>query len=211
MTDTPAADEPRYLIEPPPGLLPPAPVAPGATPHADGDSGTVKYVPSRDAVPARPPVATGIPFAAPPVGVDHADDETVIATPPPAVPHADDETVIASSRAQRTPGWRLSFGDGTSRLVDAPLVLGRRPVAPASHPTAVALPIADPRRSMSKSHALIEVDADGLWLTDLGSTNGTFLTRPGDVLRQLDAHVRTAVPADSDIEVGECNVQVARG
>lgn len=204
-------DESHYLIEPPPGLLPAAPATPAAPapPHADDDSGTRKLNPSRQAVPARPPVSTGIPFGtpAPADPTPHADEETVLAGPG-RFAEADDKTVV--SRAPRAAGWRLTLADGQSVVVDTAVVLGRRPTAPEGR-VAASLPIADPAKSVSKSHALVEVDAAGLWITDLGSTNGTFITRPGDVLRQLDPHVRTAVPADSDLELGEYHVQVARG
>ncbi len=36
--------------------------------------------------------------------------------------------------------------------------------------------LADPERTLSKTHARIVIDEEGVWITDLGSTNGTSIT-----------------------------------
>ena len=42
-------------------------------------------------------------------------------------------------------------------------------------------------RSISRSHALFDVDPDGeAWLSDLGSTNGTFVD--GETVREIELH-----------------------
>lgn len=66
--------------------------------------------------------------------------------------------------------------DGRQLEVSKALVFGRAPVAPAIAPAADAVPIVDPRKSLSKTHAVLEGRDSLLWVTDLHSTNGTTVT-----------------------------------
>jgi pSer/pThr/pTyr-binding forkhead associated (FHA) protein len=82
------------------------------------------------------------------------------------------------------PGTRLEVGA-------TPLTVGRSPE------NAVALQADE---YSSAHHARIELLRDGLWVTDLGSTNGSFVNgqqidgrariRPGDVVRIGDTRLR---------------------
>ena len=55
-----------------------------------------------------------------------------------------------------------------------------------------AVAVADPRGSISKTHALIELRAGVLWLTDLRSMNGTIVTDAAGDETDLDPGI--AVP-----------------
>lgn len=72
--------------------------------------------------------------------------------------------------------WTVAISDGRRLDIAQSLVFGRAPVAPASAPSAVAVPVVDPRKSLSKTHGLLEVRDALLWVTDLHSTNGTTVT-----------------------------------
>jgi hypothetical protein len=202
-----------FLITPPPGLLPARPVA--AEPEGSdtvpaielppelGDSGTVRIAPSRAPVTARPPVAGGIPYSAPPAA----------SAPPPVAPvlpsGADDETRVVAPKA---PTWRLTLPDRQVLTVESALFVGRNPSRTIHDADGALLAVDDQTKSVSKTHAFIEVDAAGLWVTDLDSTNGVFVALPDDDDGvQAEPGERVPVPAGSDIVLGEFVIQVEKG
>ncbi len=71
--------------------------------------------------------------------------------------------------------WNLSLDDGRVFVVRAPsVVVGRRPTA--SVPGMQALAVADSTRTLSRTHARLDL-VEGVWrVTDLGSTNGVVVT-----------------------------------
>ena len=56
-------------------------------------------------------------------------------------------------------------------------MLGRNPVAPASHPTASPIPVDDPDRTVSKTHVVLTATREGVLVEDLHSTGGTVIVR----------------------------------
>jgi hypothetical protein len=90
-------------------------------------------------------------------------------------------------------GQRLPLG--------AALVLGRRPTAPADAPAEV-YQWTDLTRTLSKSHARLEWDGSIVWVTDLGSTNGTSL-RTTSGSQPLLPFQRTPLPADVVLALGD--------
>ncbi|MBC9953661.1 FHA domain-containing protein [Leucobacter sp. cx-42] len=102
--------------------------------------------------------------------------------PPPASPflsasdcdEADDTTVVMNRPAPLIP-WLLTT-DTDETYVLAPLTLvGRKPNPRSAYPRAALLRLADPDKLLSRVHAVIDYNEDGICLTDLGSTNGTAL------------------------------------
>lgn len=183
---TPAPAPTSIAVPPPPppapqvGSIPPPPAPPAPPPLTavpPPAAASVPIVASAPIAPARPPAAglvSGIPGRAP-------------AAPPPMpgglAPQAaqlfveDDD--LGATRAVVVSGihtWVVTLPDGRNLPLSAPLVFGRAPVAPDSAPTAHAVPIVDPRKSLSKTHAVIELRDGLLWVTDLHSTNGTTVT-----------------------------------
>ena len=229
-----ADDEPKkYLITPPPGLLPvpakvePTPVVEDAVPvitisGVPGDSVTRRITPAREPVPARRPAAAGIPFSTPPMTpVTAAPMPVAAATAPPvAATHAvpepqsepdNDETRIVASGKHAAPTWRLALPDGQAVVVSGPIFIGRNPSRTTDDVDGALLPVNDETKSVSKTHALVDADETGLWVTDLDSTNGVFITSPTADDLQVEPGERTLVPAGSDIELGEFVIQVEHG
>lgn len=69
--------------------------------------------------------------------------------------------------------WTVRLPDGSVLGLDTPLLVGRNPATvPGARPVAVA----DPGRSVSKTHLMLGVDEHGPWVVDRGSTNGTLVT-----------------------------------
>ncbi|MGQ2916521.1 FHA domain-containing protein, partial [Microbacterium aurantiacum] len=104
----------------------------------------------------------------------------------------------------RVPVIELDSGQRVS-LASA-LVLGRNPSAPIDAPAEV-YQWPDLSRSLSKSHARLEWDGRRVWVTDLGSTNGTFL-RTDAGSQPFLAFQRTPVPADATLELGDRELSV---
>jgi hypothetical protein len=96
----------------------------------------------------------------------------------PELPDGDsafDETIIGSRR--RT-AWMLTPPLGNPIAVTSDvLIVGRRPSSDPQFSHAQLVPVADETRTMSKTHARLELDGDGWLITDLDSTNGVVLLR----------------------------------
>ena len=72
---------------------------------------------------------------------------------------------------------RVTFDTGVTYPFGGTIVLGRNPLAPASHPTASPVPVDDPQRSVSKTHVALTATREGVLVEDLHSTVGTVVVR----------------------------------
>ena len=117
-------------------------------------------------------------------------------------------TVLGAPPRPAPPAWQLSLADGQTLTVTGALVLGRDP-APAGHGAATMVRVIDAARSVSKSHALVELVEGELWVTDLHSTNGVSMVLQGQRI-PLDQGVRTALAAGVCLSLGEFAVQVSQ-
>lgn len=169
--------QPDFIV-PPPGLVPDAP-EPG-TPE--------RTVQAPDRLPVFRP---GTPVAPPGAGR---------AVPPAlAVPSA--QPAAAAAVPLRT--WRLRSADGVEFVVRDRVVAGRDPRAEAVPGVATPAVLPDPARSMSKTHALLEVHGDLLFATDLDSTNGVRIWPDGGDPVELEPGVATPVPVDAVLLLGD--------
>lgn len=145
--------------------------------------------PGKKAGPSAPPPPA--PKSAPPAAPPRPQAVTPSASQPSALP---EDRKKAASAPDRGPVLTLRFEDG--RAIDIPsfpAVLGR------SEEVEIRL---DSNR-VSRRHAQIESDADGFWLTDLGSANGSFRNdvrmtsrmrlENGDSLRFADIILRVEI------------------
>lgn len=113
------------------------------------------------------------------------------------------------------PGTAAAHGLAPMVLLDSgerfslvrPLVLGRSPAG--GEDDAELYRWADLSRTLSKAHARLEWDGMTVWVTDLGSTNGTAV-RSGRSTQELVPHRRTGVPTDATLVLGERLVTVRR-
>jgi hypothetical protein len=173
------------FIVPPPGLLPPAPE--NTEPERTVQAAPARVLPTFAPVP---PPHVGAPLMPP-----------VLPMPGPA----------ASPAAEAAPGpWRLTGQGGFEVVVDRRLVLGRDPVPAPQHADAKPVPVVDPARSVSKTHALVDAAADGVSVTDLHSTNGVRI-RTADVgLHELAPGIPAVVPPGESILLGDLELRVQR-
>jgi hypothetical protein len=100
----------------------------------------------------------------------------------------------------------VELDSGQRFTLDSALVLGRNPSAPMDAPAEVYR-WADLSRTLSKSHARLEWDGRRVWITDLASTNGTFVRTAG-APQPLIAYQRTPLAAESVLELGDRIVTV---
>lgn len=116
---------------------------------------------------------------APTLGAPRAARESVSAQHgEPEIPDAEsafDETIIA---ARRRTVWMLTppLGAPISVTSDV-LILGRRPSFDPDFADAQLVPVSDETRTMSKTHARLELQGDAWVVVDLDSTNGVILLR----------------------------------
>lgn len=85
----------------------------------------------------------------------------------------------------------LAVGGGEPLELTGPAVVGTRPVA--LFPGCATVRVTDLSRTVSRNHMVVEPTTDGIWVTDLDSTNGTSAFGPGIPETQVPARVRTFV------------------
>lgn len=186
----------------PPGMAP--------TP-VDADSGTVR----RDR-PERPRTAEREEIVFFPVGAAAPAPASVDT---PVKPHTtepferaelEDATRASAPRRHAAAVWRLVV-EGREVPVEGVLYLGRNPVAGPEHPGAAVLALDDATKSVSKTHAMLELEAGVLWVHDLGSTNGVWVVEPDGEPIEVIPGQRVPVPAGGAVELGELVIPVEHG
>jgi hypothetical protein len=180
------------------------PVAPGAPAQPTTPAPPAEQI-AAPATPARP--AQSATVAAPSI-VRLAPVEPASEPAPPAT--STSEATVLSPRRHASAAWRLIVpGIPSPVTVDTAIFLGRNPVS--SRPGAATLALPDSDKSVSKTHALLEVDAGGLWVHDLGSVNGVWVVPPGAEAIEVTPSQRVAVPAGADLELGDLVIQIEHG
>lgn len=86
----------------------------------------------------------------------------------------DEHVTIAKTNVGKC--LRLDTGDVIN--VTSAVVLGRNPVPAGMWAQADVVPVVDPNFSISKTHLAVRVDGQYMFVTDLGSTNGTSVVAP---------------------------------
>ncbi|TFD92036.1 FHA domain-containing protein [Cryobacterium lactosi] len=190
-------------------VVPPVRNAPAATQPEDaapptGPSPAVLAIPAfvpatlgTTPVPPRPPIGA-VPVSAVPASAMPVSAALVSAPLGDAAP------------AQTVTGWQLRLADGQRMPVTGSLVFGRDP-SPVTRRPSTMVSVVDPARSVSKSHALVELSAeDDLSVTDLHSTNGVSLIGADGSRVELEPGIRTPVSANTRLMLGEFAVEVTR-
>lgn len=99
--------------------------------------------------------------------------------------------------------WQLEFADGQAHRIQTPIVVGRNPVATPAHADDLLVPLSDPRRSVSKTHARFFLQDGRLMLLDLHSTNGVSIGHD-----YLEPGVPTVIPTEALVRLGDFEVRV---
>ena len=76
---------------------------------------------------------------------------------------------------------RIRLDDGRDIELDRTVLIGRNPAGHPGEDTAQLIPVADPGRSISKTHLHLLAGNGGVWVTDRDSTNGSSVTTPDGI------------------------------
>ena len=100
---------------------------------------------------------------------------------------------------------RIVLSTGEEVALDQDIIIGRRP---RSTPSAGRAParlviVPSPSKEISRSHCELRIDDWDVRVRDLGSNNGTYLTRPGQAPVRLDGSVAMALKPGDVVELGE--------
>lgn len=141
---------------------------------------------------------------------------SVTRTPLPTTPRtslAGDATRIAGPVAEpvatATVAARiLRFDTGSRAALVGSLIIGRRPGVHARFPGAGLVAIDDPSRTVSAIHLAVIANDLGIWVEDLGSTNGSQVVGATGRVTALRAGVRTPVPPGAVVRLGDRTMRV---
>lgn len=133
------------------------------------------------------------------------------AAPPASAPidALDDRTTVAPPRKPRG-AWRLVLPDGSAHPVAGTTVIGRQPDAAAAPGATATLAIDDPDGLVSKSHAVIELNAGRLGVRDLGSTNGVVVLAADGTETEVSSEWGTPLDAGFEIELGSFVIRIEK-
>lgn len=100
---------------------------------------------------------------------------------------------------------RIVLSTGEEVALEQDIIIGRRPrsSAGAGRQPARLVIVPSPHKQISRSHCELRIDDWDVRLHDLGSNNGTYLTRPGQAPVRLDENVPTVLKPGDVVELGE--------
>lgn len=114
-------------------------------------------------------------------------------------------------RDAATGDWLAELDDGREIAVDGLVLLGRNPQPQPGEEDAQLIKLADETRTVSKSHLAIGLDGDGVYVVDLGSTNGSTVTTPEGDARRVQPGDVVYVVEDSIVSLGDHWLRIRRG
>ena len=183
---TPKKGKPTATVD----LVPAAAAAP--RPHEVNPPRPISPAP-RPANPWAPPASTG-------------DERQGPATVPPTAAPAEEATVRVprAARAATSPKLTITItvdGEGPFPILNT-VLLGRNPAREAGEAVGSVVRLADPGKTTSKTHLLLERRGDRLWVTDRGSANGSRLSRAAGDHQQLAAGTAYELVDGDSIDLG---------
>lgn len=128
----------------------------------------------------------------------------------PATPSAaespEEATMVVQRRAR---AWHLVTDAGqTVTLTGQVVFVGRNPAASADAPDAQLVSLDDPDKSVSKTHARLELVGGAWQVTDLHSTNGVTLLADADAVDGDEVAPDAATPAGEYLLFGELRSRI---
>jgi hypothetical protein len=173
--------------------------------HGTGERNEMSAAQSPDPWHERPGIDdTVVGRRARPSGAVDADD-TVLRVSPPGTTATAREPNASARPAPRLHGVRVA---GQDLLLDAPVVVGRRPAGPrvGSGPVPRLVTVPSPRHEVSGAHVDVRQQGGIVVVTDLRSTNGTRVTEPGRVPVVLRQGESLVARAGTIVDVGDGNL-----
>lgn len=157
-----------------------------------------------------PPVRPVDQQPVPPASPDDHDGLTILSSDLAAI-----RDQLPSWAADEVPGpfavpaaaepAKLVLSTGLVVTLDRAVLLGRAPqvarVTNRELPRLVTVP--SPQQDISRTHAEVRVEGDHVLVTDLDSTNGVHVSRPGEGARRLHPGEPSVVATDEVVDLGD--------
>ncbi len=131
--------------------------------------------------------------------------------------HPDDAVELTRLRsdapapgAEQHPVLRITIDDGQDVELRHTALLGRNPAAQPGEAVDQLVPVSDPGRSISKTHLHLKREADGIWITDRNSTNGSAVTTPDGAQTRLYPGHAVFVRPGSAVHFGDRTFHVGQ-
>jgi hypothetical protein len=215
----------KSLMPPPPaapaGVLPSqaaaAPAAPWAVAPGEAQPAPAASELEAEHVEVGEDVAPPQPIAPVPIGlggaaaVAPAEAAMLIAPEAPNVSTStiDDSTHVVSRQPRGKPTWFLRPDELERMRVQSSISIGRDPRG-SGDADDVLLAVPPTEWTVSKTHARVHVSGSDMYVTDLDSTNGTFLIDENENMVQCEPNVATLVPFGSGLELGAYGIAIDR-
>ncbi len=120
------------------------------------------------------------------------------------------KVAYAPTRAQTRPRATLLLWDNRVVVLEGAALVGRNPSPREGEALPVqVIAVVDRGRSVSKTHLAIGVDADGVWLKDRNSTNGTVVTLDDGQQILCAPEQKVRVPVGASVAFGDYWLTVA--
>lgn len=170
----------------------------------------------RGAAPVSPLSAAPVARAETPTGEEDTAAQDLVTTPH-VVGQADDETRVhpatagpLATDAEPGPEWVAVLNDGREIAVHDVVLVGRNPEPRPGEEDAELIKVADDSRTVSKSHLALGRDAAGIYVRDLGSTNGSTVTDFSGVSRPCPPGEEVRVDEGTIVSFGDLWLEIRR-
>ncbi|MGP9747156.1 RDD family protein [Brachybacterium sp. AOP29-B2-41] len=134
------------------------------------------------------------------------DEQTRLSEPDDSLGDLE-QTRLSAVKLPAVKKLRLTADDGTDRLVEKAVVIGRNPSASGEE---VLFVLKDDTRSVSKTHLRIDGTGEEITVTDLGSTNGSTILREDGSRENLVPNAPTVLPTGAQLTLGDRTLSVER-
>lgn len=102
----------------------------------------------------------------------------------------------------------VALTDGQRVTITGTALVGRNPAPRSGESADHLIRVADPGRSVSKTHLQLGVDRGGLWIKDRDSTNGTVVTLADGQQILCGAEQQVRLPAGATVAFGDYGLSV---
>ena len=99
--------------------------------------------------------------------------------------------------------WLLRFDTGQTCVLRGTVLLGRAPKANPGYPGATLVQVQDPSMTVSGTHMAVGATEIGVWVADLGSTNGSAIMTAVGRERAINAGTRVPVASAGRVRLGD--------
>jgi uncharacterized RDD family membrane protein YckC len=205
---------PAGPLTPPPGMAPASSGAPYAA--AVPPSGSASYGGNAYAAPY-----PGAPYAPPSYGSSPASQTSggELYSPgqqqdlPEYATSADalSDQTAGAPHSPYVQDWSILLDDGRRIALEGLVLLGRNPQPKAGEEDAQLIKIADETRTVSKSHLAVGVDANGVYVVDRGSTNGSTVSTTNGMSSRCRAGEVVRVGDGAIVSIGDHWLEITRG